>query len=204
MASDVGPVAAASMRDRPIVDIREPEERRSLGWIPGSRPVAARDVGRLTEPSLVVVCQSGRRSAAVVRSLGRSRVHSLAGGMLAWAAASLPVCLPPAAPEPAEGEPLDRRELVRQVRSCFVVEAVVARGDDPRGLDPLGTVDALFGAAGLPTSRADFEARLDRLAEAAWHNEHDLAVIARNVERFYVLGASVAWPTAGSKVARSP
>lgn len=202
MPDDVGPVAAASMRARSVVDIRDREERRLLGWIPGSRWMAPRDVVRLVEPALIVVCQSGRRSAEVVRELGRARVYSLAGGMLAWGSARLPVCLPlPEAGRVVDGEGMDRRELVRQVRSCFVVQAVMTRGDNPNALDPVGLLDALFVTAGLPTSRADFEGRLDQLAEAAWHNEHDLAAIARNVERFYGLAGLVAWPTAGSKVA---
>lgn len=189
------------MRDRPIVDIREPEERRCLGWIPGSRWVPFRDVTRLSDPALVVVCQSGRRSAEVVRTLGRARVHSLAGGVLGWTSAGLPLCRPESVTAPESGGPLDRRELVRLVRSCFVVEAVVTRGDDPGALDPVSTIEALFTRTGLPTSRGDFEARLDRLAEAAWHNEHGLAEIARNVERFYAMAERVTWPMAGTIIA---
>lgn len=80
-----------------MLDVREPEEfEGELGHIEGSELVPlrfvperaqglarrARDEGR----AVVVVCRSGRRSAAAVASLGDAGVGALnlTGGMLAW------------------------------------------------------------------------------------------------------------------------
>jgi rhodanese-related sulfurtransferase len=81
-----------------VIDVREPEE-----W----------DAGHLAEATLiplgeleahrheidpatpvVIVCRSGRRSllaAEYLRQVGFDRARSLAGGMIAWAAAGQPV-----------------------------------------------------------------------------------------------------------------
>lgn len=79
-----------------VLDVREPYEwadahiegsvliplgRLQVGSVPSGRPV-------------VVVCRSGRRSAAAVQALqsaGRDDVVNLAGGVLAWASAGLPL-----------------------------------------------------------------------------------------------------------------
>lgn len=83
-----------------LVDVREPHEfTGELGHVPGSRLVplatvldAARDWPRADE--LVLICRSGNRSgraAAALAAAGFTRVMNLAGGMLAWNAAGLPV-----------------------------------------------------------------------------------------------------------------
>jgi rhodanese-related sulfurtransferase len=85
---------------RRIVDVREEHEFvGELGHIEGSAlvPLAtvtrdARDWDHLDE--VVLVCRSGGRSgfaARELRALGFPRVINLAGGMLAWHEAGLPV-----------------------------------------------------------------------------------------------------------------
>ena len=92
----------ASGADLVILDVREPEEFvGELGHIPGALlvpldalerrlPRLSRHAGR----EIVVVCRAGARSAtagAILRRAGFERVWNLAGGMLAWSAAKLPI-----------------------------------------------------------------------------------------------------------------
>jgi glyoxylase-like metal-dependent hydrolase (beta-lactamase superfamily II)/rhodanese-related sulfurtransferase len=82
-----------------ILDVREPEEYAGeLGRIKGSRLLPLGELpSRLTEvPAgpVVTVCRSGKRSARAAAELlraGRTQVRSMAGGMLAWNDAGLPV-----------------------------------------------------------------------------------------------------------------
>jgi glyoxylase-like metal-dependent hydrolase (beta-lactamase superfamily II)/rhodanese-related sulfurtransferase len=82
------------------VDVREPHEYTGeLGHIAGSRLVplaivldAAHDWPR--DEELILVCRSGNRSGRAAQALaaaGFTRVMNLAGGMLAWNAAGLPI-----------------------------------------------------------------------------------------------------------------
>lgn len=82
-----------------IVDVREPAELvGELGRIPGAESaplatVAARAAEWPRDEDIVLVCQSGRRSARAAEVLvaaGFRRVMNLAGGMLAYRAAGLP------------------------------------------------------------------------------------------------------------------
>jgi sulfur dioxygenase len=97
--------AAALLVSRPaplVVDVREPEEFvGELGHISGALlvPLDALEhrlpklVG-YADRHVVTVCRAGARSAtaaAMLRRAGFGRVHNLAGGMLAWNAAGLPV-----------------------------------------------------------------------------------------------------------------
>jgi sulfur dioxygenase len=102
----LGPEAAAALlvsRPAPlVVDVREPEEFvGELGHISGALlvPLDALEhrlpklVG-YADRHVVTVCRAGARSAtaaAMLRRAGFGRVHNLAGGMLAWNAAGLPV-----------------------------------------------------------------------------------------------------------------
>lgn len=88
-----------------IVDVREPDEiSGELGRIRGAElaplsTVAAASSRWRKDEEIVVVCRSGGRSAraaSVLASAGFRRVMNMAGGMLAWKAANLPV---------ADGEP---------------------------------------------------------------------------------------------------
>ena len=85
-----------------LLDVREPEEFvGALGHIEGSIlvPMDALEqrlpkLAGYVDRDVVVVCRAGARSAsagAILRRGGFTRVENLAGGMLAWAAAKLPV-----------------------------------------------------------------------------------------------------------------
>ena len=82
-----------------VLDVREPEEYvDELGHIRGSILIPLGELpSRLSEVppgAVVTVCRSGKRSArgaAVLLKAGRTDVHSMSGGMLAWNKAGLPV-----------------------------------------------------------------------------------------------------------------
>ena len=98
---DVSPAALHSWRDAVrIIDVREPAELvGELGHIPGIEPaplasVAARSAAWPKDQEIVLVCRSGGRSSTAAQALvaaGFRRVMNLAGGMLAYHAAGLPV-----------------------------------------------------------------------------------------------------------------
>lgn len=99
----ISPAGAVQMINREkamVVDVCEESEFAS-GHIVGSRniPLAqleaklAATVKNKTVP-LILVCQSGMRSARAVetaKKLGYEKAQSLAGGLKAWRAATLPV-----------------------------------------------------------------------------------------------------------------
>jgi rhodanese-related sulfurtransferase len=83
-----------------VVDVREPSEwNDQLGHIAGAELVPLGTVANAAqswdrEAELVLVCRSGGRSgraAAGLAQLGFRRVMNMAGGMMAWNAAGLPV-----------------------------------------------------------------------------------------------------------------
>jgi glyoxylase-like metal-dependent hydrolase (beta-lactamase superfamily II)/rhodanese-related sulfurtransferase len=87
-------------QDVQVIDVREPSEFAGpLGHIPGAKLIPLGDLeGRLAEVSrdtpAVVVCRAGARSTqgtVILRKAGYSRVANLAGGMIRWNAARLPV-----------------------------------------------------------------------------------------------------------------
>jgi glyoxylase-like metal-dependent hydrolase (beta-lactamase superfamily II)/rhodanese-related sulfurtransferase len=97
-------VASRLQGDAPplLLDVREPEEFiGELGHIRGALLVPLDALERrlpklagYVERDVVVVCRAGARSAsagAILRRAGFQRVINLEGGMLAWAAAGLPV-----------------------------------------------------------------------------------------------------------------
>lgn len=98
---DVGPAALAAARGAVrIVDVREPDELTGeLGRIAGveNAPlqlVMAHAAAWPRDEELVLVCRSGVRSITAARMLasaGFHKVMNLAGGMLAYRAAGLPV-----------------------------------------------------------------------------------------------------------------
>lgn len=83
-----------------IIDVREPDEYAS-GHLPEARnfPAAriqerAGELEKFKNLPLIVVCQSGARSATVctqLTKLGFARVHNLSGGIDAWRVAGLPL-----------------------------------------------------------------------------------------------------------------
>ena len=100
---EVGVVEAVQMinrKDAVIVDVREPGEFKA-GHIPNARNIPAgqikergKDLEKLKSKPLLLVCQSGSRSAQVSTSLqkeGFGELVALAGGMAAWQQAGMPV-----------------------------------------------------------------------------------------------------------------
>jgi rhodanese-related sulfurtransferase len=83
-----------------IVDVREPREYcGEIGHIAGSLLVPLAELEAAAQrwsrsAPVVLVCRSGSRSAigcGVLEKLGFESVTNLAGGMLAWSKAGLPV-----------------------------------------------------------------------------------------------------------------
>ena len=102
-AGAVDPTAAVQLMNREkavVIDVCSPAEFAS-GHVVGARNVPLADLNaRLPElvknkaTPVILVCASGMRSrgaVAIARKLGYEKAHSLAGGMGAWRAASLPV-----------------------------------------------------------------------------------------------------------------
>ena len=99
----ISPLQATLLMNREdalVVDVREASEW-SAGHIANARHIPAGQLDkRMTElekfkgRTVIVLCQSGNRSASVCRRLGKSgfeKVHNLAGGIAAWTEAGLPV-----------------------------------------------------------------------------------------------------------------
>ena len=96
---------ARSLRSEPrplVIDVREPEEFvGELGHVEGAIlvPMDALEhrlpkLAGYVDQKIVVVCRAGARSASATAMLQRAgfrKAENLAGGMLAWARASLPV-----------------------------------------------------------------------------------------------------------------
>ena len=85
-----------------VLDIREPAEFSS-GSITGARNIPASavadrvgEIGKYKAKPVIVVCQSGQRSAKVAAQLkkdGFGEVYNLSGGLAAWQQAGLPLVL---------------------------------------------------------------------------------------------------------------
>jgi rhodanese-related sulfurtransferase len=96
---ELGPVSAhARLADFRVVDVRERHEFEGpLGRVPGSTCVPrSRLADTLLDPAAhwLLVCRSGRRSLVAcetLRSRGIPNVANLAGGMIAWNRAGLPI-----------------------------------------------------------------------------------------------------------------
>jgi len=101
--TSIGPAAAISVinQDKTIIlDVREMSEIKSgmladAIHIPGSS-VKKRlsELDKYKDNSVVVYCRSGNRSTGVCRALtsrGFEKVYNLAGGIMAWEDAHLPV-----------------------------------------------------------------------------------------------------------------
>lgn len=99
-----------------IVDVRDPRDWES-GHVPGARSLPLEELKRagkagakakLGAGKVLFVCARGVRSmsaAQLAEDSGHGEVYSLEGGMLAWAAAGLPIeTAEPAGPAAAAGE----------------------------------------------------------------------------------------------------
>jgi rhodanese-related sulfurtransferase len=97
---DITPEVAFRARTRArLIDVRELAERANDGFIAGSEHVPLAEIeaacsGWRRDDELVLICRSGGRSAraaGALSAIGFARVSNMAGGMLAYAAAGLPV-----------------------------------------------------------------------------------------------------------------
>lgn len=97
----VDPQTANLLRERDdvlLIDVREPAEY-DAGHIPGITLIPMGEIpNRLVDipkdKTVIVSCQSGRRSAQIASFLqqqGFTNIHDLAGGFSAWQRAGLPV-----------------------------------------------------------------------------------------------------------------
>ncbi|MBL8395286.1 MAG: rhodanese-like domain-containing protein [Candidatus Accumulibacter sp.] len=102
-ARGVTPTQATMLINREngqLIDIREPNEYVS-GHLVDSRNIPAGSLAErvgeleaLKDSPVILVCQSGARSSVAcgtLAKLGFSRVHTLEGGIAAWAEAGLPL-----------------------------------------------------------------------------------------------------------------
>lgn len=95
---DVTTVAGLDREQVLVLDVREPWEYDE-GHIPGVTLIPMGEVAQRldeipTDRPVVVTCRSGNRSgqvAALLRARGYDNIHNMAGGILAWEAAGLPV-----------------------------------------------------------------------------------------------------------------
>jgi rhodanese-related sulfurtransferase len=97
---DITPASAVAARaSARLIDVREASELAVDGFIEGIEHVPLSRVADAArrwnmDEEIVVVCRSGARSAAAASALcamGFHRVSNMAGGMLAYRAAGLPV-----------------------------------------------------------------------------------------------------------------
>lgn len=104
MVREIEPQEAVRLIDggADLVDVREPHEW-AAGHAPDARhvPLATLDAADLPAGQpLLVICRSGQRSARAVMDLssaGREAIN-VAGGMLAWRDAGLPIVTDNGAP----------------------------------------------------------------------------------------------------------
>jgi rhodanese-related sulfurtransferase len=100
---EVGTVDALQLinhKDAVVVDVREPNEYASghllnAKLIPlGELKARVGELEKFRETPIVVVCRSGQRSkigAAQLKNRGFNQAYSLAGGVIAWQKAELPL-----------------------------------------------------------------------------------------------------------------
>lgn len=100
----VGPTTATQLinhQDALVLDVRTPEELKGSGMITGARHIPLEQLKDRIDSlasdrsrPVIVYCRSGSRSdraAALLRKQGFESVYNLAGGILAWQNANLPL-----------------------------------------------------------------------------------------------------------------
>lgn len=103
VGSGLDPAGAVQLINREkgvVVDVCEPDEF-AAGHVGGSKNVPLGDLEKKLAAAvknknvpLILVCQTGARStsaAMIAKKLGYEQAQSLAGGLVAWKAANLPV-----------------------------------------------------------------------------------------------------------------
>lgn len=87
-------------QDAQVIDLRGAEDY-ARGHLPDSRNIPleqfearAGEIDKLKDAPLILICQNGANSAKAcgqLQKLGFAKVHSLAGGIIGWRTAGLPV-----------------------------------------------------------------------------------------------------------------
>ena len=101
LAELIDPQTVAALRDNPevlVIDVREQDEYND-SHIPGITLIPMSTIAdRLAEipkdKTVIVTCRSGNRSSQVasfLREQGFTNIHDMAGGIVAWQNAGLPV-----------------------------------------------------------------------------------------------------------------
>jgi rhodanese-related sulfurtransferase len=154
--------ARSRLADFHVVDVREPHELDGpLGHIPGATlvPLGALDAAAdslANDRPILAVCRSGRRSeraCEILAAHGR-RATNLAGGMIAWNRAGLPV---------ERREPASLRELRDAIEAWF---AQLSGGGPGAARAAIESALREAGAGWDAPSGAGIERALARLAAA--------------------------------------
>lgn len=153
----VSPLEATQLinhRNALVVDLRD-EKDFALGSLAGARNIPfaslaerAGEIARFKSRPVVLVCDAGQRSASAIatfKTQGFDEAYSLAGGVSAWKAASLPLVQPGrdsgknAAKEPARKSRSERQRAAKASREAPVVAAAaeVSANDSIASADPV-------------------------------------------------------------------
>ena len=178
-----------------VLDIREAEERRVLGFVPGSLRVYANELDNLlsgarTSSTVALVCNSGRRAREVLAGATLPQDVSAAyleGGVLRWKELGfpcvdddVPVTIPPAY---LDVQIRSAQQFVSLLRSCFVAELIegpLSQASDA-DIDPIKVFENAVSAAGAPaTDHRGVERIIDHLAAASRRLGGSLDRIAEN------------------------
>lgn len=146
-----------------IIDVRDPRDWAS-GHVPGARSLpldelrggAGKKLGE-GDPTLLFVCARGVRSqtaAQLAEDAGKTAVHSLAGGMLEWAAAGLPIETAAPAEAPPSAQSAAPAASARSSASASVAAAAAASSTSSSSATSAGGARAFASAAAPSTGGA--------------------------------------------------
>lgn len=190
---EVTPEFAAQSRQALIVDVRPAQERwLGMGAIPGSLEVLGSPFEQVealsgSQQSLILVCQSGRRSLELARQTRTGNVYSLAGGVLGWDYAGYPLCAlgqDLQALAQSDARPKGLEALRRSLLACFVAE--IAEITDCQ-VDPAQLLACCFEDAKVEAKTANVKELVGVMSWAAARSRefgNDYVRIADNLEMF--------------------
>jgi rhodanese-related sulfurtransferase len=118
-----------------LIDIREDDQRREDGLIPGAIVLPRNSLEWRCDPAsqwrhpaitgwdlrIILICNQGYQSslaAATLQQLGLIHATDLDGGFTAWAAAGLPVIAPATASPPRQPSPEGASSRIRTLREA--------------------------------------------------------------------------------------
>jgi rhodanese-related sulfurtransferase len=163
-----------------VIDVRQPEEFiGTLGHLPGAElvPLSTLSTEALSwdrAQPILLVCRSGARGVKAARTLtelGFTSLYNLAGGMLGWSEAGLPVVH-------SAG---DLSALREEVFGCFLAMS----GGDAPSMEPMfRRIFAQVGAEYESPSAQEMERVLEALKAAALQAGHSEEELAPHFEHF--------------------